>query len=209
MPCPAVATQARLGNEREARDTVVSFDNEALILVDGNDNEVGYLSKAEAHRGKGQLHRAFSLFVFDDAGRLLIQRRAASKRLWPNYWSNTCCSHPRRGESMETAVHRRLDEELGLHCALEFLFKFQYHEQFDAEGAEHELCTVYAGRTSEAPRVNPREISEVRYVHPDALDHEMSLSAPAFTPWFRLEWLRIRAAHQQQPEPISRAATRR
>ncbi len=198
-----------MANGREAHDTVVSFDNEALILVDGNDNEVGYLSKAEAHRGRGRLHRAFSLFIFDQSGRLLIQRRAASKRLWPNYWSNTCCSHPRRGESMETAVYRRLEEELGLRCDLEFLFKFQYQEQFDAEGAENELCWVYAGQTSELPKLNLREISEVRYVQPDALDEEMRLPGRSFTPWFRLEWSRIRDVELQHADPVSRMATQR
>jgi isopentenyl-diphosphate delta-isomerase type 1 len=126
---------------------VVSFDDEPLILVDAEDREVGFMQKAEAHVGAGSLHRAFSLFVFDAQSRLLLQQRAAGKRLWGGYWSNTCCSHPRRGETMDTAIHRRLREELGMDCELGYLFKFQYQAQFDADGAEHELCWVYAGRS--------------------------------------------------------------
>ncbi len=175
-------------------DPIVSFEDEAIVLVDTNDNEIGYLSKAEAHRGKATLHRAFSIFIFDDEGRLLIQRRAAAKRLWPRYWSNTCCSHPRRGEAIETAVHRRLREELGLNCSLEFLFKFHYEAQFDADGGENELCWVYTGHTSAVPSFNRREISDVRYVEPDMLDRQMGDTTCSFTPWFRLEWSRIRAA---------------
>ncbi|HVS02847.1 MAG TPA: isopentenyl-diphosphate delta-isomerase, partial [Thermoanaerobaculia bacterium] len=92
----------------------VSFANEELILVDEDDREVGHLSKAEAHAGEGVLHRAFSVLLFDRRGNLLLQRRAGGKQLWPGYWSNSCCSHPRRGESMEVATRRRLAEELGV-----------------------------------------------------------------------------------------------
>src|SRR5215510_15416861 len=117
-----------------------SEDSESLILVDEADREVGHLGKAQCHQGRGVLHRAFSLLIFNPAGGLLLQQRAAAKRLWPLYWSNSCCSHPRRAESMEAAIHRRLKQELGLACPLRFLFKFQYQAQFDAVGAEHELC---------------------------------------------------------------------
>jgi len=123
-------------------------DSESLILVDEADREVGHLDKLRCHQGRGVLHRAFSLLIFNDSGELLLQQRAASKRLWPLYWSNSCCSHPRRAETLETAIHRRLYEELGLRCPLHFLFKFQYQAQFDAAGAEQELCSVFVGRTS-------------------------------------------------------------
>lgn len=173
-------------------DKVVSFHDEALILVDEDDHEIGHLSKEEVHRGTGQLHRAFSLFIFDERGRLLLQRRASSKRLWPDFWSNTCCSHPRRGEDIASAIHRRLDEELHLRCQLNFLYKFQYQAQFDAEGAENELCWVYSGQSSDLPEINRNEISDLRYIEPTALDREMSVSPGAFTPWFKMEWAQIR-----------------
>ncbi|MEJ2535320.1 MAG: isopentenyl-diphosphate delta-isomerase [Gammaproteobacteria bacterium] len=95
-----------------APDEVVSSDTEELILVDDQDREVGFETKAGCHDGGGLLHRAFSLFVFNPEGQLLLQRRAADKRLWPLYWSNSVCSHPRRGESMTEAVQRRLRQEL-------------------------------------------------------------------------------------------------
>jgi isopentenyl-diphosphate delta-isomerase type 1 len=117
-----------------ANDTAA--DSESLILVDEADREVGHMSKAQCHQGRGVLHRAFSLLIFNAGGELLLQQRAASKRLWPLYWSNSCCSHPRRAETMETAIHRRLHEELGLRCALHFLYKFHYQAQFDVAGAE-------------------------------------------------------------------------
>jgi isopentenyl-diphosphate Delta-isomerase len=122
-------------------------DADSLILVDEADREVGHMSKARCHDGRGILHRAFSLLIFNAAGDLLLQQRSAAKRLWPLYWSNSCCSHPRRAESMDTAIHRRLHEELGVRCPLQFLFKFQYQAQWDANAAENELCSVYIGRT--------------------------------------------------------------
>src|SRR5258708_32957509 len=145
---------------RESRSSAVEVaaDSEALILVDEADREVGHLSKAECHHGRGVLHRAFSLLIFNGDGELLLQQRAASKRLWPLYWSNSCCSHPRRAESMETAIHRRLREELGVRCPLEFLFKFQYQAQFDAAGAEQELCSVFICRCTQPLPIHRDEI---------------------------------------------------
>jgi isopentenyl-diphosphate delta-isomerase len=187
---------------RDSRD-VVSFDDEPLILVDEHDHEVGFLDKASAHLGQGVLHRAFSLFVFNPQGELLLQQRAAGKRLWPGFWSNTCCSHPRRGETVEQAIHRRLHEELGLQCPLQFLFKFEYQAQFDAEGAEHELCGVYAGRSGASPTVNINEISALRYISPDTLDAEMTARPQTFTPWFKIEWERLRREHPQVFAPLA------
>ena len=171
---------------------VVSDDRDELILVDAEDNEIGTLDKAACHDGDGVLHRAFSLFVFDDAGRLLLQQRAGGKRLWPGYWSNSCCSHPRSGETMEQAIGRRLEEELGLSCPLARLFTFTYQARFGSLGAEHELCTVYAGRCSDDPTVNEHEISAWRWIDADALDAELAEDADRFTPWFRMEWARMR-----------------
>jgi len=175
----------------------VAADSEPLILVDEADREVGHLSKAECHRDGGVLHRAFSLLIFNGSGELLLQQRAMSKRLWPLYWSNSCCSHPRRGEAMETAIHRRLHEELGLRCPLHFLFKFRYQAQFDSAGAEHELCSVYIGRSTEAVVINRREILASRWVSPEALQAELAgAEAGNFTPWFKLEWARIWRDHR-------------
>src|SRR5579872_829621 len=186
--------------ERSSRSCadVETADSESLILVDEADREVGHLSKVQCHQGRGVLHRAFSLLIFNGAGDLLLQQRAASKRLWPLYWSNSCCSHPRRAESMEVAVHRRLHEELGLRCPLHFLYKFQYQAQFDALGAEQELCSVFVGRSSEPVMVDRNEIHAWRWISPQALQAEMNAEAGRFTPWFVLEWQRVWGEHRPQ-----------
>jgi len=175
-------------------DDGIMADSDALILVDEADRRLGSLSKEACHEGRGVLHRAFSVLIFNGRGELLVQQRAPSKRLWPLYWSNSCCSHPRSTESMEAATQRRLYEELGICCPLEFLFKFQYHAQFDETGAEHELCSVFIGRCDDPVEVNPQEIHDWRWMPPDALEREMCSSVDSrcrYTPWFVLEWTRI------------------
>lgn len=175
-----------------AREEVVSDGGEELILVDELDREIGGRAKSECHEGNGILHRAFSIFVFNGAGELLLQQRSAEKPLWPNYWSNTCCSHPRRGESMETAVVRRLEQELGFECELEFLYKFKYQAQYGAVGAEHEYCWVYFGRYDGPVDVNVKEIDDWRFVGVEELEAELEQRPERFTPWFRMEWAHIR-----------------
>ncbi len=177
-------------------DRVVSSDSEELILVDTGDNPIGYQAKAACHDGDGLLHRAFSLFIFNSAGELLLQQRSPGKRLWPMYWSNSCCSHPRRGETMEQAVDRRLAEELRLHCPLTFVYKFRYQADFGELGAEHELCWVYVGVSDDPVRVNANEIAAWRYLSPQAIDREMHSNPDAFTPWFKLEWDRLRGEYR-------------
>ena len=178
-------------------------DAEALILVDAADRELGHLSKAQCHAGRGILHRAFSILIFNDVGELLLQQRSAHKRLWPLYWSNSCCSHPRRAESVESASRRRLYEELGLTCALQFLFKFQYQAQFDANGAEHELCSVFIGQCTQQPKINGHEIHNWRWIGQEALQAQMDGGAGGqFTPWFKFEWARIRR-HYAAALPLS------
>jgi isopentenyl-diphosphate delta-isomerase len=181
-----------------AADASFSADKDSLILVDEADQGVGHLSKVLCHEGRGILHRAFSLLIFNASGELLLQQRSASKRLWPLYWSNSCCSHPRRAETMEAAIQRRLYEELGLRCPLHFLFKFQYQAQFDETGAENELCSVFIGRSSGPVRINSDEILAWRWVSPEALTGEMAAGAGNFTPWFIIEWHRIWRDHRAQ-----------
>jgi len=182
-----------------AAAVAIAADSEALILVDECDREVGHMSRALCHEGRGVLHRAFSLLIFNERGELLLQQRAATKHLWPLYWSNSCCSHPRLAEPMELAIHRRLHEELGIRCPLQFLFKFQYQAQYGSAGAEHELCSVFFGRHAGRLRVNRGEIAGLRWVSPEALQREMTgAGATQFTPWFILEWGRIWRDHRAQ-----------
>jgi isopentenyl-diphosphate Delta-isomerase len=174
---------------------IVSSEQEALILVDAHDREIGSLDKAACHDGAGVLHRAFSLFIFDARGELLLQQRSAHKRLWPLYWSNSCCSHPRLGETMEEATARRLDDELRVAAELEFVYKFAYEARFDAAGAENEFCWVYLGRTRDRVVANENEIAATRTLSAAALDEELARQPDRFTPWFKMEWLRLREQH--------------
>ena len=178
----------------------VSSEREELILVDRQDREIGFLSKAEAHDGDGILHRAFSLFLFDDEGRLLMQRRAPEKRLWGGYWSNSCCSHPRRGESLEVATRRRLWDELNFETELEHVYWFCYEVPFGTAGSENELCHVYLGKTTDAVQPNDSEIAAVRYVTPAELDNEMKASPARFTPWFQQEWTELKTTWRERLE---------
>lgn len=178
--------------------TVVSFDSELLVLVDSDDRETGYASKGDAHDGHGTLHRAFSLFVFNPAGELLLQQRAKDKRLWPGYWANTCCSHPRKGETMAEATARRLAEEMGMACELEYLYKFEYQADFGELGAEHELCHVFVGQSADPVRANATEVDEWRWIRPEALDEEIRSQPGQFTPWLKMEWSALRSRYRDQ-----------
>ncbi len=173
-----------------ARDPV-SSPTESLILVDDEDRQTGTCAKAECHQGNGLLHRAFSVFLFNPDGKLLIQQRSAAKPLWPLYWANSCCSHPRESESVEDAGRRRVWEELNLKCELVFLYKFKYQAQFGDIGAEHELCHVFAGYADDTIIAHPDEIADWRYVNPDELTREIAANGDRFTPWLKLEWQRI------------------
>jgi len=170
----------------------VSSPTESLILVDDEDREIGFHPKAECHAGQGLLHRAFSVFLFNADGDLLLQKRSAQKPLWPLYWSNSCCSHPRESESVEEAGRRRIHEELHLECDVQFLYKFKYQASFGELGSEHELCHVFAGYTTCDVIAHPDEIAEWRYVSPDALTREIAADGDRFTPWLKMEWQRIR-----------------
>lgn len=173
------------------RSENVSSPSERLILVDSDDRAIGTLSKADCHKGSGVLHRAFSVFIFNRQGDVLLQRRSAEKPLWPLYWSNACCSHPRDGEDMEVALHRRMREELGIECPLSFLYKFQYQADFGEAGAENELCSVYAGQHDGPFDPNEAEIADLRFFGRRELAAKLEQEPEHFTPWFLLEWQRI------------------
>jgi len=176
----------------------VSFDDEPLILVDREDRVIGYETKVNAHQGDGRLHRAFSIFLFSDDDQVLLQQRGGDKPLWPLFWSNSCCSHPRRGEELEQATHRRLREELAIDAELHFLYKFEYHAGFGARGAEHELCSVYVGKveTPVAVDVNPSEIADWRWIPCAEADRLIVEEPERITPWFVLEWQRLRTEYR-------------
>ena len=175
----------------------VSSENEKLIAVDSHDRDVGAISKGAAHDGRGVLHRAFSIFIFNANGELLLQQRAAEKRLWPLYWSNTCCSHPRAGEDLPTATLRRLEQELGMQADLTYLFKFEYRAEFGTAGSEHELCSVFVGQSDEKPKSHPLEIAATKYMSVETVTRELAndQAGERYTPWFKMEWERLLREH--------------
>jgi isopentenyl-diphosphate delta-isomerase len=171
-------------------------DADDLILVDASDRIVGFLDKRRCHDGAGRLHRAFSIFLRDDRGRVVLQQRSAAKRLWAGYWSNSVCSHPRRGEETPAAAARRLREELGVSLPLRFLFRYRYQASCADLGSEHELCSVFWGRLAgEALRPDPGEIAAIRRLEPAELTQALRDDPAAFTPWLHLAWRRICEEH--------------
>ena len=176
---------------RATASDIVSSEGEELILVDEDDNQLGTLSKANCHDGDGVLHRAFSLFLFDVSGNLLLQQRSSMKRLWPLYWSNSCCSHPRNGETMQEATRRRLHQELGVAADLQFIYKFGYHARFEEIGSERELCSVFLGRIDGEVAANRNEIADVRYVKAAELTNALQQDGERYTPWLHMEWRRL------------------
>ena len=166
---------------------------EQVILVDGQDREVGSMAKLAAHQNGGVRHRAFSVFIVDARGRWLLQRRAAGKYHFPGLWTNACCSNPRPGEGTEAAAHRRLHEELGFDCPLNEKFQFEYQATSEAEGlTEHELDNVFTGVYGGEIQPNPDEVGKVRWVEPAALERELREHPEEFTPWFKLALERVR-----------------
>ena len=187
--------------DRAGPARIVSSDSELLIRVDEQDNEVGVLSKGRCHDGEGMLHRAFSVFLYSGDGQLLIQQRAADKRLWPLYWANSCCSHPRAGETMAEATERRIFEELGVRAPLHFIYKFQYQARFGDAGSEHELCWVYVGRAESFQlQPNPSELAAWQYRDPEEVDRMMTDEQALIAPWFRLEWQALRGRYRKEVE---------
>lgn len=156
-----------------------------VILVDENDVPTGTMEKLEAHQ-KGELHRAFSVFIFTSKGEVLLQKRALHKYHSGGLWTNACCSHPIAGESMENTVQKRLTEEMGISCKLRKLFQYTYKAQLDNGLTEHELDHVFIGYTDEQPQINPDEVSEWKYVEANSLLEHILQSPEQYTAWFRL-----------------------
>lgn len=161
------------------------MSEDLVILVDRRDREIGVEEKLKAHQ-EGKLHRAFSVFLFNARNELLLQQRAADKYHSAGLWSNTCCSHPRPGESTIAAAQRRLHEEMGITCAVEKAFDFIYRVSFANGLIEHELDHVFIGRYDGAVRPAPEEAMAYRWAPIDAVKKELRDAAETYTVWFRL-----------------------
>jgi isopentenyl-diphosphate delta-isomerase len=168
---------------------------EKVILVDKNDNEVGTMEKQEAHV-KGLLHRAFSVFIFNDKNELLLQRRAVNKYHSGGLWTNTCCSHPRQNEKTEDAAKRRLLEEMGLRSTLKKQFDFVYKAKLDNNLYEHEFDHVFFGFTNDLPIINPEEVEEYTYKTLEDIGNEMKAIPDKYTEWFKICFREVVNSHR-------------
>ena len=158
---------------------------EHVILVDENDQAIGLMEKIEAHE-KALLHRAFSVFIFNKKGELMLQQRAASKYHSPLLWTNTCCSHQRDGESNVEAGRRRLQEEMGFVTEIKEVFSFIYKAPFDNGLTEHELDHVMVGSYEAAPSLNKEEVEAYKWMTLEAVKLDIAQNPTIYTEWFKI-----------------------
>ena len=158
---------------------------ERVILVDENDNPLGMMEKMEAHK-KGVLHRAFSVFIFNSKGEMLLQQRAFSKYHSGGLWTNTCCSHPRDGEATIEAAHRRLQEEMGFDCEIKKSFDFIYKKELNKGLTEHELDHVFIGNFDSEFRFSPDEVNAIAYVPVQQVLEGVAQNPENYTEWFKI-----------------------
>lgn len=158
---------------------------EEVILVNEMDEPVGQLEKMQAHQ-EGLLHRAFSIFILNDKGEMLLHKRAKEKYHSGGLWTNACCSHPRPSESVLDAAHRRLNEEMGMQCELRASFSFIYKAKLDNDLTEHELDHVLIGNYSDAPNPNTNEVEDWKYLSVSTIQKEIQLQPEAYTEWFKI-----------------------
>lgn len=158
---------------------------EQVILVDEQDNPIGLMEKIEAHE-KALLHRAFSVFVFNSKGELMLQQRAAEKYHSPLLWTNTCCSHQRDGETSLEAGKRRLQEEMGFVCELEEVFWFIYKAPFDNGLTEHELDHVMVGKFEGEPEINKEEVEAYKWMPLEDVKNDIEKQPEIYTEWFKI-----------------------
>jgi isopentenyl-diphosphate delta-isomerase len=161
------------------------MQKEEVILVDKDDNPVGAMEKMEAHR-KALLHRAFSVFIFNEKGEMLLQQRALQKYHSAGLWTNACCSHPRPGEDTQAAALRRLQEEMGFTTILEKLFDFTYRAEFENGLTEFEFDHVFTGSYNGDIHPNPAEVSDHCFKTLNEIRADLAAHPQRYTPWFHL-----------------------
>lgn len=158
---------------------------EYVVLVDERDNDIGVMEKIQAHR-EGRLHRAFSVFIFNDKEELLLQQRALHKYHSAGLWTNTCCSHPRPHETIKDAANRRLYEEMGMACDMSIKTSFIYKTAFENGLTEHELDYVLTGKCNSDPVINNEEVGHFKWQSIDSIKKDMVLNPKNYTSWFKI-----------------------
>lgn len=165
---------------------------EEVILVDEKDQQIGTMAKLQVHI-EGKFHRAFSVFIFNSSGELLLQQRAFDKYHSAGKWTNTCCSHPRPGEHTIVAAKRRLKEEMVLECELDPVFRFSYRAEFDNGLIENEYDHVYFGLSDVMPQPNPKEVADFRYITMEELQSSLIHDNKNYTEWLKICFKEVRA----------------
>jgi isopentenyl-diphosphate delta-isomerase len=165
--------------------------NDQVVLVDNSNCAIGFMGKEEVHK-KGLLHRAISVFIFNNNGELLLQKRAKSKYHSGGLWTNTCCSHPRIDEDELKAAERRLVEEMGIKCKLEYRFSFQYMAELDNGFIENEFDLVYFGQSDSQPKPNENEVEGWSYVNMEDLSADINRNPDLYTVWFKICFEKVR-----------------
>lgn len=163
------------------------MDVTEVILVDENDLPLGVMEKMEAHQ-KGVLHRAFSVFILNKTGEMLLQQRALGKYHSPGLWTNACCSHPNPGESTLSAAQRRLQEEMGFSCALHEIESFVYRTEFDNGLIEHEFDHIFLGEYSDLISPDKTEVEDYKWFTIEEIDNHLLVGSMNFTSWFKLAY---------------------
>lgn len=157
-----------------------------VVLVNGNDKEIGTLDKVKAHKYPLSLHRAVSVVLFSSMrDEMLIQRRSPYKPTWPLFWSNTVCTHPYPGESAQASAERRLKEEMGINCSVSEKFSFTYKEKYDKEYGEHEIDHVFVGEYSGEIKPDPKEVTDYKWIKIADLNKDINKNPDKYTPWFK------------------------
>ncbi len=176
-----------------------------LLLVNKKDKVIGFETKENCHQGKGILHRAFSVYIFDDKARFLIQQRSKFKPLWPFYWANTCCSHPRKGEEYIEAGERRLKEEFGFTCSLRMIDKFQYQAKYKDVGSENEMCAILIGEHNGKIKADSKEIADWKWVNVNKLQNDFKKNPDEYAPWLKIglkRYLKIKKKELKHKEDL-------
>ena len=161
-----------------------------VVLVDRNDNTLGTMGKMEAHE-LGALHRAFSIFIFNKKGELMIHQRALSKYHSPGLWTNTCCSHPRLDEDVKANAHQRLQEEMGFDCEFEKAFTFVYKSDVGQGLTEHEFDHVFVGQYDDEPSINKDEVEDWQFMDMKSLRDEIDHHPQNYTEWFKIAFEKV------------------
>ena len=161
------------------------MSEEYLILVDEKDNTIGTEEKVKCHLPNGLLHRAFTALIFDKNGRLVLTKRAKEKMLWPDEWDGTVASHPRESETYVSSGERRMPEELGIQCNLDYLFKFEYHVPYKDVGSENEICGTLIGIVDDSSQFRQieGEIDEIKWISAKDLLSELKTNPKIYCPW--------------------------